>query len=208
MEETATYKIDFLPPGVSVRLLNYTAAGWVNRILERLHPWAAVTFEEIKRKTIRFQAGPHRYELDFSIDPPGLVEVVLWPINAHGDETEGIHATPAARRTLEELLGYRRDDDGNRQPPGEARGDWGTLCRNADAAARQPAAAPLPQTLGGFRPMDQLPPDKRVLFQVENRPPMVGWYDSRDQSYQAVTEYNGRLDLTVGVRPIGWLPID
>lgn len=45
MEKTATYRIDFIPPGYAAQRFDNTAAGWVNRIMERLHPWAAVTFE-------------------------------------------------------------------------------------------------------------------------------------------------------------------
>lgn len=202
MEETATYKIDFSPRGFDAKRIDNTAADWVNLILERLHPWAAVRFIGITKQSIWFESGPRVYVLRFE------------PFSVHEFDGDGELQTTASIRVRQELTGWKRDDDGNRVPPNGSPGDWKTLCRNADAAAierpaaRQPAAAPLPQTLGGFRPMDELPPDKRVLFQVENRPPMVGWYDSRDQSYQAVTEYNGRLDLAVGVRPIGWLPIE
>lgn len=172
-------------------------AQFINDILERLHPWAKVHFEFVGRAHLVFIAGGRRYCLEFF--PFQVYEVV-----------DGVadRKTPAAIRTRQELEGWLRDDAGERCAPNSAPlpGNWETLCNFADSVSAT-TKKPL-DNLGGFNSMETLPQDKRVLFRTDTGQCLVGWADSRDQRFRAITIHNGRPELTVGIRPNGWLPID
>lgn len=216
----------YYPPKVGVGENRKSTAVWINRIIERLHPWAAVRFCAVEENRIEFQAGPHLYNLD--LERNQITQ------NVAMDGGNPIFTPTAnAERTLEELNGYRRDDSGNRTPPPEQTdadrvaiirdvmtpGDWATLCRNADNQKKQQTSKTDPTGMYSYKPtgwtgftkfwpLADMPPDKRVFLLTEQGTIHVGWFDSRDKRYRFVFMSNGRLDIGVGIKPRGWLPLD